>query len=71
MSKIIRLGKNRSIALTKTRVMDFATYLGVIIAFAVVTAMGSAGMLTRSFSGQLVPICCYIVKAISLNQHAI
>ncbi len=67
MSKIIRLGKNRSIALTKTRVMDFATYLGVIIAFAVVTAMGSAGMLTRSFSGQLVPICCYIVMAISLN----
>lgn len=67
MSKIIRLGKSRSIALTKTRVMDFATYLGVIIAFAVVTAMGSAGMLTRSFSGQLVPICCYIVMAISLN----
>ena len=67
MSKIIRLGKNRTLALTKTRVMDFSTYLGVILAFAIVTALGNGGMLSRSFSGQLVPICCYIVMAVSLN----
>ena len=67
MRKIIRLSKNRTLALTKTRVMDFSTYLGVILAFAIVTALGNGGMLSRSFSGQLVPICCYIVMAVSLN----
>lgn len=67
MSRIIKLGKNRTLTLTKTRVMDFSTYLGVILAFVIVSSMGSAGMLTRSFSGQLIPICCYIVMAISLN----
>ena len=44
MSKIIRLGKNRTLALTKTRVMDFSTYLGVILAFAIVTALGNGGV---------------------------
>ena len=42
-----------------------STYI-VILAFAVVTLLGSQGMLSRSFQGQLVPICCYIVMAVSL-----
>ena len=67
MGKIIKLGKNRSYNLTKTRVMDFSTYLGVVLAFVIVYSMQSAGMLSRSFSGQLIPICCYVVMAISLN----
>lgn len=67
MGKIIKLGKNRTLTLTGTRVMDFSTYIGVILAFVIVSSLGSAGMLTRSFSGQLVPICCYIVMAVSLN----
>lgn len=50
-----------------TTKIDFATYIGVIIAFVVLTFLMNGGMLTRSFSGQLVPICCFIVMAVSLN----
>lgn len=53
--------------LKKTTKIDFATYLGVSAAFAVITLLKNQGMLSRSFSGQLVPICCYIVMAVSLN----
>ena len=63
MSKL----KNTVSSLGKRRIIDFSTYGGVILAFAVVSALGSADMLSRSFRGQLVPICCYIVMAISLN----
>ena len=45
----------------------FLTYLVVILVFAVMYALDSAGMLTRSLSGQLVPICCYMSMAVSLN----
>ena len=51
-------------AITK---VDYATYLGVIAAFVIVTLLQSAGMLTRSMTGMLVPICCYICMAVSLN----
>ena len=47
--------------------VDYATYLGVITAFVIVTLLQSAGMLTRSMTGMLVPICCYICMAVSLN----
>lgn len=50
-----------------TTKIDFATYIGVIIAFVVITVLMNGGMLTRSFSGMLVPICCSIVMAVSLN----
>ena len=53
--------------LKKTTKVDFATYLGVILAFVIVTVLQSAGALTRSVTGMLVPICCYIVMAVSLN----
>lgn len=53
--------------LKKTTIIDFTTYAGVILAFAVITVLRGQGMLTRSLQGQLVPICCYIVMAISLN----
>ena len=53
--------------LKKTTKVDFATYLGVIVAFAVMMALQSAGLLNRSITGMLVPICCYIVMAVSLN----
>ena len=51
---------------TVTKV-DYATYLGVILAFAVVMACQSAGLLNRQVTGMLVPICCYICMAVSLN----
>ena len=46
---------------------DFLTYLGVIAAFAVLSTLNAGGGLSRSLSGQLVPICCYMSMAVSLN----
>lgn len=57
----------KALGLKKTTKIDFATYAGVIIAFIVMTFLKSKGVLSRSLSGQLVPICCYIVMAVSLN----
>ena len=39
----------------------------VIIGAVVVTLMNQAGMISSSLQGQLVPICAYIVMAVSLN----
>lgn len=52
---------------TKTKILDFATYIGIVIVFIIMNTLKSNGMLTRSMTGQLVPICCYIVMAVSLN----
>ncbi len=53
--------------LKKTTKVDFATYFGVIVMFIVLSVMQNGGMLTYSMSGMLVPICCFIVMAVSLN----
>lgn len=53
--------------LKKTTKIDFATYLGVILAYLIIRLLQGQGQLSRSFMGQLVPICCYIVMAVSLN----
>ena len=47
--------------------MDLMTYGLVIVAFAVMQSLSAAGMLTRSVNGYLVPICAYVVLAVSLN----
>ena len=46
---------------------DVLTYLLVIAAFAVVWLLQANRMVPRMIAGQLVPICSYIVMAISLN----
>ena len=43
------------------------TYAVVIVAYIVLQTLSSMGMLSRSVTGYLVPICVYIVLAISLN----
>ena len=53
--------------LSKGARTDLMTYAGVIAAFIVVSVLKSHGGLNRSQSGLLVPICCYIVMAVSLN----
>ena len=58
--------KTRKALKTATKV-DFATYLGVTAAFVIVSLLKSGGFLNRSLTGMLVPICCYIVMAVSLN----
>ena len=53
--------------LNKTSGLNLASYLIVIAAFLILNPMQSAGMLSNSLKGQLIPICAYIVMAISLN----
>ena len=49
---------------TRTNLLTFAL---VIVAFLVMQGLASAGMLKSAMKGQLVPICVYIVLAVSLN----
>lgn len=53
--------------MNKTTRSNFITYAMVIVAFVIVQAMVSTGSISSSLKGQLVPICAYIVMAISLN----
>ena len=46
---------------------NFLTYGVVIIAFVVLQILSMLGLLSRSVQGYLVPACCYIVLAVSLN----
>ncbi len=57
--------KNR--LMSKNTRKNLITYAMVTVAFVVMTILNSGGMLSNSLEGQLVPICAYIVMAISLN----
>jgi branched-chain amino acid transport system permease protein len=46
---------------------DLMTYGLVILGFLVMQGLSMAGLLTSSIKGYLVPICAYIVLAVSLN----
>ena len=51
----------------KTSRINLITYLLVIAAFAVMQTLYSMGALSSALKGQLIPICVYIVLAVSLN----
>ena len=51
----------------KIRRTTFITYAVVIVAFVAMQLLDAAGMLSYAMRGQLIPICVYIVLAISLN----
>ena len=51
----------------KTFLANARIYLLVTVAFVVMYIMNSAGMLSSSWKGYLVPICAYISLAVSLN----
>ena len=53
--------------MNKNFISNCITYGMVIIAYIVMMLLQENGMLTRSMKGQLIPICVYIVMAISLN----
>jgi len=57
----------KKLKLNKTSRMNYLTYALVILAFAVLQAVGAAGGLSSSLKGMLVPICAYVVMAVSLN----
>lgn len=54
-------------SLSKNSRDGFINYAIVIVFFIVFQSMLSAGLLSNSLSGQLVPICVYVVAALALN----
>ena len=57
----------KKLTLNKTSRSNFLTYGMVIVLFVVLQLMASGGMMSSSLKGQLVPICAYVVMALSLN----
>ena len=53
--------------LNSTTRKNLITYLVVTVAFVIMQTMSSMGMLGSAMKGYLVPLCCYIVLAVSLN----
>ena len=53
--------------ISKTTRSNSLTYIFVIVAFIILQLMSGTGSLSSSLKGQLVPICAYIVMAVSLN----
>ena len=51
----------------KNNAKTLVTYAVVTVMYIVMQIMASGGMLSTSVKGYLVPICCYIVLAVSLN----
>jgi len=56
----------KRIGLIKNRT-NLLTYAIVTVAFVIMQILSSGGMLTSSVEGYLIPICVYIVLAVSLN----
>ena len=46
---------------------NMLTYAMVVAAFVIFQVLGSMGMLSSTMKGQLVPICAYVLVALSLN----
>ncbi len=57
----------KNLNLSKTSRRNFLTYGVVILAFAVLQSLAAGGHMSSMLKGQLVPICAYVVMAISLN----
>ena len=57
----------KKIRLNRTSRVNFATFGAVILAYAIIQIMRSAGLLSSTVQGQLVPICAYVAMALSLN----
>ena len=53
--------------MTKSFRSNLITYAMVTVAFVILFVLQKLGALSSSLSGQLVPICAYIVMAVSLN----
>ena len=52
---------------SKTTHKNLVTLLSVCVVYIVLLVLNGGGLLSRSFSGQLVPISAYIIMALSLN----
>ncbi len=58
------MGKRK---ISKNTRQSFITYGVVIAAYILLTVLASTGALSSTFKGLLVPVCAYIIAAISLN----
>lgn len=61
------MSKTKSKTLKRGTARNAATYGVVIAVYVLMTVLSNAGVLKRSTQGLLVPVCCYIVMALSLN----
>ncbi len=59
--------KNLTLNRSKTTTQNLITYAIVVIAFVILQTADSLGALSNVLAGQLVPICSYVIMAISLN----
>ena len=57
----------KKLRLSKTSRTNFLTYGMVIALYVLLQVMAGGGMMSSSLKGQLVPICAYVVMALSLN----
>ena len=53
--------------ISRTTRQNLVTYAIVVLAFVIIQVMEAAGVLSNSLSGQLIPICAYVIMAVSLN----
>lgn len=58
---------NKTKKLNKNTTKNLFTYALVIVAFVVLSILSSQNIIGRQAKGLLIPACCYIVMAISLN----
>ncbi len=58
---------NKLKSMSRTTRTNFLTYAFVIVAFIILQALSAGGKLSPTLQGQLVPICAYVVMALSLN----
>ena len=60
-------GMKQARRLRKTTVSSLINYAIVILAFVIIQIMLGQDMVSNSIQSMLVPVCCYVVMAVSLN----
>ena len=58
---------NKLGGLNKTSRRNLLTYVFVIVAYIILQGLSVGGAMSSTLKGQLVPICAYVVMAVSLN----
>lgn len=53
--------------LSKTTIHNFITYGAIILAYILIQVLSAAGVLSSLMQGLLVPLCTYVILAVSLN----
>ena len=65
--KLLFKSKEQPVSVLVKKKSNVSIYGIVTVGFTAMQALSNNGMLTRAFSGYLIPICAYIVLAVSLN----